>query len=223
MPLPEAPAVRLSSADDAAPELLQGSFLRLERLRLVLGGDVRSDPFEYDIVTRQALDSVVMVPHFENAGATHVILVTALRPALYVRGASSLREVPLGPPAGLPEYVLWELPAGLVEPGETARAAAARELFEEVGARVEESALEALGPSMLPAPGMVAEVQSFFHVRVDPKALAAPPGDSSALERASIRGSLPLGEALALCSSGVIRDGKTELGLRRLREVLGAP
>jgi 8-oxo-dGTP pyrophosphatase MutT (NUDIX family) len=207
MVLPQTPEIRLSAVAPAVD--LQGSFLRLERLRLkVIAKDgAESKPFEYDIVTRRALDSVVIAAHFERGGQVHIILLTAVRPPLWARDEGSM--------------TLWELPAGLVEPGEVPRDAAARELFEETGARAEPAALEPLGAAMLPAPGMIAEVQSYFHVRVDPDHLAAPPGDSSALETVSTRAFVPLEEALALCASGGIRDMKTELALRRLRDALG--
>jgi 8-oxo-dGTP pyrophosphatase MutT (NUDIX family) len=167
----------------------------------VLGGD----PFDYDVVTRNALDAVVIAAHFKASGQVQVILRSAVRPPVWWRDGGSAQ--------------LWELPAGLVEPNEPVRDAAARELFEEAGARVDPAALQLLGPPMLPAPGMIAEVQTFFHVVINPRELTVPRGDASALESASTLYIAPLEEALALCASGAIRDLKTELGLRRLFEI----
>ena len=48
---------------------------------------------------------------------------------------------------------LWELPAGLVEPGEEPAAAAARELGEELGFAADAGAMRPLGAWMFPVPG----------------------------------------------------------------------
>ena len=201
MPLPRLPSPALQ-AESAAPSDRSG-FLWLERLKVRIGG---GEPFAYDVVSRKAIDAVVMAPHFERDGTRHIVLVSAIRVPLFVRG--------------LPEATLWELPAGLVEPGEGLAAAAARELFEEVGARVPETAMRELGPNMYPAPGLIAEVHAFFHVEIDPDALVAPPGDASPLEREQKSCAIALDEALSLCAAGEIRDSKTELALRRLKDVL---
>ena len=182
----------------------RSGFLRLERIRMRLAG---GEPFTYDVVTRDAIDAVVIAAHFERDGKRHVLLCSCIRVPLYWRDQQ----------AGA--CTLWELPAGLVEPGESPVEAAARELYEEVGARVEPSALAPLGPTTYPAPAMIAEVHDYFHVAIDPDARVAPPGDSP-LERASTVVAVPLDEALALCASGAIRDAKTELALRRLKETL---
>jgi ADP-ribose pyrophosphatase len=198
VPLPRLRDPRLDG--EAASTLAEdGSFLRIERLRMRVG---ESQPFPYDVVTRDALDAVVLAAHFEEDGVRHVLLRSAVRPPLWRRDRTS--------------PWLWELPAGLVERGELPRDAAVRELFEEVGARALPDDLVLLGPAVYPAPGMVAELQTFFHVAIDRAALATPEGDSSALEQVSVVASLPLDEALALCASGDIQDAKTELGLRRL-------
>ena len=200
VPLPRLPSPALATSS-AAPSDRSG-FLWLERLKVRIGG---GEPFAYDVVSRRAVDAVVIAPHFERDGKRHVMLVSAIRVPLFVRGE--------------PHATLWELPAGLVEPGEAYAAAAARELFEEVGAQLPESAMVQLGPNMYPVPAMIAEIHSFFHVEIDPDALVAPPGDASALEREQKRFPIALDEALALCASGDIRDSKTELALRRLKDI----
>lgn len=179
-------------------------FLRIERLRVRLGAEA----FTYDVVTRLALDAVAIAAHFERDGRTHVMLCSAIRPPLYWRTRDARRTT------------LWEIPAGMVEPGESPRVAAARELHEEVGARVEPDALAPLGPPMHLAPGMIAELHTYFHVAIDPVALEPPPGDASPLERHATLAAVPLDEALALCASGEITDLKSEIVLRRLKEAL---
>jgi ADP-ribose pyrophosphatase len=204
VPLPRLPSPALQ-AESAAPSDRSG-FLWLERLKVRIAG---GEPFSYDVISRAAMDAVVIAPHFvdQRDGTRHVMLVTAIRVPLFVRGDAGT------------EPTLWELPAGLVEPGEAYAAAAARELFEEVGARVSESDMMPLGPNMYPVPAMIAELHAFFHVAIDPNALVTPPGDQSPLEREQRRFPIALDEALALCASGEIRDAKTELALRRLKDV----
>ncbi len=206
VPLPRLSDPRLDGEVASTLDAGADAFLRIERLRLTVKD---GKPFPYDVVTRTALDAVVIAAHFHEAGALHVMLRSAIRPPLWWRQRSGSSAW------------LWELPAGLVEPGESFRAAAARELYEEVGVRADEASLVPLGLPVLPAPGMIAEVQAFFHVTIDPRSLTTPRGDSSALESASLLCALPMAEALALCASGEIRDAKTELALRRLQEALG--
>jgi ADP-ribose pyrophosphatase len=116
--------------------------------------------------------------------------------------------------------VLWELPAGLVEPDETPRAAAARELGEELGFHVDETAMQPLGGWTVPAPGFVGEMHFFFHVRVDPSSRREPDGDGTPLEDGAVCVAVPLDELLDACRRGDIRDAKTELALRRLADTL---
>jgi len=116
--------------------------------------------------------------------------------------------------------VLWELPAGLVEHGESPVAAATRELHEELGFAVEERAMRQLGHALYPAAGLIAEVQTFFMIEVDPSKRVAPPEDGSPFELGGVVIEVPLHDALAACASGELADGKTEIGLRRLKDAL---
>src|SRR5262249_7821012 len=140
----------------------------------------------------------------------HIYLRSAVRPPVALR--------PIDPRC---PGVLWELPAGLVEPGEEPHVAAARELQEELGFSTEPQAMIALGPTSFPAPGFTGELHWFFQVRVDPATRVEPDGDGSPLEEAARIVSVPIDDALAACRTGEIRDEKTELGLRRLLEALG--
>ncbi|MBX3232310.1 MAG: NUDIX domain-containing protein [Labilithrix sp.] len=193
------------SVTNAEPD----GFLTLRRYDLVLvDGPKRSEPFRYDTVDRHALDAAVMVAHSVGEdGEVEVYLRSAVRPPIALR-----------PGGGSP--ALWELPAGLIEPGEEPRAAAAREVAEELGFDVGAEQMEPLGEWSYPAPGFVGEIHHFFHVRVDPRARREPDGDGSALEAVAIVIKVPLREALEACRTGGVRDEKTELALRRLADVL---
>jgi ADP-ribose pyrophosphatase len=203
--LPELPKVELETVREA--RVGEGGFLHLRRTELVaVQQGARSAPFAYDAVDRRAFDAAIMVVHHLEGGQRHVWLRSCIRPPLV------LRPGPL-------TAVLWEVPAGLVEPDESPRAAAAREIAEELGFHVPESALAELGPPAFPAPALIGEVHHFFHVEVDPKTRTEPAGDGSPLEAGASIVSVSLDEALAACRRGDLRDEKTELALRRLLDL----
>jgi ADP-ribose pyrophosphatase len=207
---PGLPKVQLEVVADRSEE--REGFLELKRFDMVVIGEDgrRSTTFRYDLLERRALDAAVMAAHHVGTnGRPFVYLRSAVRPPPALR-----RTAPFSSGA------LWELPAGLIEPGEEPVAAAARELEEELGFAVAAAAMHPLGGFSFPAPGFVGEVHWFFHVRVDPVDRREPVGDGSPLEDAARVVSVPLDEALAACTSGIIRDAKTELALRRLVEIL---
>jgi ADP-ribose pyrophosphatase len=208
--LPAPPKVELETVSDA--RLGEGGFLTLRRTTLVTITDgKRSEPFAYDAVDRKALDASVVLAHHVSEGRVWVWLRSCLRPPLALRHAGE-EEV---------AAVMWELCAGLVEPGESARAAAARELAEELGFTRDETALLPLGPASCPAPGFIGELHHYFHVEVDPKTRTEPAGDGSPVEAGAVIATVPLDEALAACRRGDLRDAKTELALRRFAEQPG--
>jgi len=130
----------------------------------------------------------------------------------------SFPEAPPGAPP--PDANLWEVPAGLVEPGEDPAETAARELGEELGFTARASDMRPLGPWTFPAPGFIGERHLFYAVEVDPSVRQVPSEDGSALERAAAICALPLLEVIEHCRTGAIRDAKTELVARRLVEAL---
>jgi ADP-ribose pyrophosphatase len=212
------PLIRLELLDDLSPEQPAGylSLVR-RRYRAHYPDGVTSHPFVYDAVARRALDAVVIAAHFQESGVRCVYLRSAVRPPLLLRTAH-----PVADPSAA---VLWELPAGLVDPGERdtlegVRVAARRELGEELGFFLPAERLEPLGPSCFSSPGLVAERHIFFMVEVDPAEREKPALDGSPLERGGMIVALPLAEALELCRRGEIQDSKTELALGRLRERL---
>jgi ADP-ribose pyrophosphatase len=211
-PLPAPPSIRIVIARDRTAESrATGGFLDVHRLDLLARypDGTESEPFRYDIAARAALDAVIMAAHFTEAGVRHVFLRSAVRPPC------ALRTVP-----PMHDGALWELPAGLVEPGEDPEATAVRELGEELGYTVGASELRPLGEWTFPVPGMIGERHIFFAVEVDPRARAIPTEDGSPLERAAAVLALPVSEGIEHCRRGTIRDAKTELGLRRLAEML---
>lgn len=219
-PVPPIGLQRVNRDREPAP------FLRLDRAWLVaqFPDGTSSAPFGYDAVTRRALDAVVIAAWQRVDGEVVVYLRTAVRPPLLERayhpGAVD-QESTTG---------MWELPAGLIEPEELDQAperllgvcsAAAREAEEELGFRIPASHFQTLGGGVFPAPGMTAERQYFVHVDVR-DAVAVPPSlDGSPLEEHAAIVLVPLRQALGWCSNGTIDDSKTELGLRRLQQVLG--
>jgi ADP-ribose pyrophosphatase len=206
--LPRLPKVELEILSD---ERDSRGFLQVRRLSLeaVQRGE-RSAAFAYDVLDRRALDAAVVVAHHEESGRPRVWLRSCVRPPVALRTIAPRHT-----------GVLWELPAGLIEPGEAPRAAAARELNEELGFAIPEDALAPLGGWSLPAPGFIGEAHHYFHVRIDPATRGEPAGDGSPLEAEPSIVAVALDEALAACRRGEIRDAKTELALRRFAEELG--
>lgn len=213
--LPDIPKVEVDVV--AKHEDERSGFLELKRLSLVVrrveprgegGMELRSKPFRYDIVDRRALDAAIIAAHHVVGGKVCVYLRSAIRPPVVLRSDEA---------AGGP---LWELPAGLIEPGESPAAAGARELEEELGFAIEPERLVTLGPWMYPVPAFIAEKHFYFHVQVDGPPPKEPGGDGSPLEEGALIISVPLEDALAACVAGEIRDLKTELGLRRLADTL---
>lgn len=197
-------------------------FIRLRRQRLALRYEdgSESETFAYDEVDRNALDAVVIVPHFKNGGDEHwVFLRSALRPPVALR---SRERSPIQERSTLGH--IWEVPAGLVEADEQTvqglRACAARELAEEVGIHLSPEHMQPLGPPMFPAPALIGERHFYFHCEVDPSTRLTPQGDGSALENHATIVAVPLSDALELVRNGEIEDAKTEVALRRLAELL---
>lgn len=205
------PALALELLGDRSTE--REGFLSLKRwdLALVTNGETKSSPFRYDMVDRRALDAAVMAAHFRVGGAPHVYLRSSVRPPVALRSVEPKFEP-----------VLWELPAGLIEPGEDPTLAAARELEEELGFTMRADQMSPLGPWSFPAPGFIGEMHWFYHVEVDPKARREPSGDGSPLEEAARIIEVPLDDALRACAAGEIRDAKTEIALFRLSRALRA-
>ena len=210
-PLSALPAIRIVVVRDrTATARATGGFLDIQRVDLVASypDGSQSESFAYDIATRKALDAVVIAAFCMADGIRHVFLRSAVRPPCALRSIAPAHD-----------GALWELPAGLVEPGENPAEAAARELGEELGFAAAPGTMHPLGEWTFPAPGVIGERHVFFAVEVDPRKRAVPTEDGSPLERAAAIVSLPVEDAIEHCRRGEIRDAKTELGLRRLAEI----
>jgi ADP-ribose pyrophosphatase len=220
--LPPFPPIELRIEGELVDPHPPRAYLFVRRLDLVARFDAKTDSetFRYDAVSRPALDAVVVAAHHRDRnGRHHVLLRSALRPPVVFRPREAW---PVPERASLGH--LWEVPAGLVEPHERSeaglRSCAARELFEEVGAKVALSDLVVLGPPTFPAPGVIGERHFYFRAPIDPRALIAPTEDGSVLERRAVIVDVTLDHALELVRAGEIEDAKTELALRRLAEAL---
>ncbi len=194
-------------ADEGPVSSGTGRFLSLRTYRLKnhYPDGTASRVYPYEVVLRPAADAVAV--------------------ALYTAGGEVLLREALRPPVALVEPLraaMWELPAGLVEKGESALACAVRETAEETGFALATPDLAPLGAPAYATPGIVAERVIFYAARVDPSRRGEPRPDGSAVEERTNLVWLPIAEALARCRTGDICDLKTEVGLRRLAERLDA-
>jgi len=190
----------------------EGGHLRLRRMRmrLMLSDGSRTSEGSWDYVERpMGLDAVVVALFRRRPGALEVLLRHGVRV-----------PVQFGRPEKPSALLFPELVAGILEPGDDVFQRAADEVMEEAGLRVPPASVESLGPPAFPTPGMCAEVFQFVCCEVAPDALAHPPGgDGSPFEEGARLEWVSLDEALGRCARGEIRDMKTEIGLRRLREL----
>lgn len=104
-----------------------------------------------------------------------------------------------------PDQVLWELPAGRRDEGESPEAAARRELEEEVGLRA--GRLEPLC-TFYTTPGFCDEVMHLYRATDLTQVPPRPEED----ERLEIR-AFPAGDVRPMIDSGEVREGKTLVAL----------
>lgn len=219
-PLAEPPEIAIEVVTDRVAG--RGAFLSLRELELRnrYADGTKSAPYRYFMVERPLLDAVCAVLYRLRDGAPDVLLRSQLRPPLWFRDEY---DVPLR--ARGTGAVQWEVPAGLVEPGERGEsglfARARAETLEEVGLDLPPERFETLGPPTSLSPGLIAEKLHFVCAEVfdaDPRAEAA--GDGHPVEERAISRFVPLADALAAIDAERVHDVKTELALYRLRERL---
>jgi 8-oxo-dGTP pyrophosphatase MutT (NUDIX family) len=200
-------------------------FLRRHRLRAksVLENGHRTDVYTVEYVDR--------APHLRTAVA--VAIYAPRLGAAPEEGMVLLRRqlrYPVLVSTG--DALFTEVVAGIIEGEEPLVSATAREVFEESGLEVGESAIQTLGPSFFVTPGAFTERVYPMMVRVDlaelERAPSLPlPGDGSPMEDGAELIVLSLAEALRQITdrqegSTGIQDAKTEIVLHRLRLQLEA-
>jgi ADP-ribose pyrophosphatase len=107
---------------------------------------------------------------------------------------------------------LWELPAGRIDPGESALAGAKRELIEETGYRAKKWKRVL---HFYASPGFLNETMGIFLARELTQGEAEPEADES-IECHMV----PLSEAIDMVFSGKIHDGKAIAGVLWLAEAI---
>jgi ADP-ribose pyrophosphatase len=187
-----------------------GGFVNLQRVDIVASfpdGEI-SAPFPYDAATREGIDAVVILAWHRVGSERRVFLRSAVRVPLALREGMTAQD-----------YNMWEVPAGIIDAGETPTEAAVRELGEELGFQVEPSRLEALGDWTWPCPGLIAERHYYFMIDLTGEPQGLPTEDGSPLERAASIVDLSIDELLVRCRRGELHDAKTELAIRRFAEL----
>ncbi len=218
------PVIDVDVLGDHLPREARSGFLWVRHVTLQnrYTDGSRSKPYEYFMVERELLDAVAITLFRRNAqGEVEVVLRSQLRPPLSFRASYEVPLLAQGTGA-----VQWEVPAGLIEPGERGEAGlfrrASAETLEEVGYRLPPERFRMLGAASSLSPGLLAEKLHFVCAELredDPRVLAA--GDGHAVEEGSVSVLVPLPEALSALDSGLIHDMKTEVALHRLARMLG--
>lgn len=212
-------------ADRTAQSRCDEGFLRVERyvLQNRYADGSTSEPYPCDVVTRVRSEAVVALLYAveETPAGTRVSVVLRDAP----RAPVVLRRR-ADPAAARAALALREVVAGLVEaedgggPEGLCRRASL-EALEEAGASVPAERFSLLGEALFASPGMGDERVAFAAAPVELEALGTPAGDGSVMEEGARVVVLELGEAIAACRRGAIRDMKTEVALLRLADHLG--
>lgn len=198
------PQIKIHYIDDVdGPPFLR---LRHVKMKLEYPNGEFSEEFVHDIVERGKLDAVVIVPYemrYDDLYSDQRELIPWIWLRSCVRPAVGARfEFPNSRGSG------WELPAGLIDPGELPEETAIRELREEVGFEVRE--VTKLGRPVWGSVGLASERLHFFAVDVSGLERHTPSEDGSPIERYGECILAPYNEALQ------VGDMKTDLGIMRL-------
>lgn len=203
--------------------------LRELELRNRYADGSHSATYRYSLTERARLDAVALVLFRRRDRSearlddVEIVLRSQLRPPLAFRTDYELPLPALGTGA-----VQWEIPAGLVEPGERGEAGlsarASAEALEEVGVRILPARFATLGPASSLSPGLLAEKLHYMCAEIlDTDSWQRAEGDGHAVEEQSLSLFVPLTVALRAIDQGLIHDVKTELGIARLARRLAGP
>jgi len=152
-----------------------------------------SRPIEREIFERGAVAAVVPYDPVRD----EVVLIRQFRPGAYAAGRDPW---------------LWEIVAGVVEPGEAAEAVARREAAEEAALTLSDLIHVY---DFLPSPGALSEVCTLFCGRTDASGAGGTHGLAHEGEDIAVE-ALPVDRALALLAQNRIDNGKTIVGLQWL-------
>lgn len=219
------PVIEVDVLGDHLPRETRTGFLWIRHLTLQnrYPDGHQSKPYQYFMVERELLDAVVITLFRRTAaGGIEVILRSQLRPPLAFRHTYEIPLLAQGTGA-----VQWEIPAGLIEPGERGEEGlfqrASAEALEEVGYHLPPERFSMLGSASSLSPGLLAEKLHFVcaEIQGDDQRVHAT-GDGHAVEEGSVSVFVPLAEALAAIDTGLVHDLKTEVALHRLARLVGA-
>lgn len=188
-------------------------FIKLERdLCKLEYPDGTEKEMVIDSVVRYRPDAVTIIPYCINKdGSFSVWLRSAIRPAAAKRKHKE--------PQFENDGNLWELPAGIIDEGESAQEAAKRECMEEVGFDEPLDNFKYIG-KILSMPSLLAEILYFYAVLVDNGTQQEPTLDGSPLEYGGELTCVNIGELKQLVSESKLLDMKTNLGIRMLIDEL---
>jgi 8-oxo-dGTP pyrophosphatase MutT (NUDIX family) len=218
--LPEPPQIDVQLVREVSRSSSDG-FLQVREVELQNHFEgQQSAPYRYFMVERSRLDAVAVVL-FRRRGASadevELVLRSQLRPPLCFRPEYEVPLLARGTGA-----VQWEIPAGLIEPGEHGHAGlfarASAEALEEVGVVLPPARFRTLGLPTSLSPGLIAEKLHFVCAEIlDTDEWRSAQGDGHAVEEHSISMFVPISSALRSLEEGLVHDIKTEVGIRRLQ------
>ena len=210
--------------DRTAQSRCDEGFLKLSRLvlRNHYSDGSRSETYPCDVVRRPGSDAVVAVLYeIDGERRIQVLLRENTRPPIWLRRLAKFEH-----PDPREYATLLEVVAGMVEPGDGARARglehrAAVEAREEAGVNANVEDFAGLGGETFASPGTSDEKVYYCvgAVRIGERGEAS--GDGSVMEESGRAVVRELVEAIEACRRGEIPDMKTEIALLRLADHLG--
>ena len=171
---------------------------------------------EVDYLHRNNYDAVCVLAYYKDGDDYRVYLRSCFRPPLACRDYNdSVR------PERDNVEMQWELPAGLIERGETVEQSGARELEEEVGIAVDPKSMRMLRHRVFTSTGISGERIFFVYVEVDPTTKGTPIEDGSPMEKYGTTIAPTMFELNQAIANGHIIDGKTVMGIEAFQKLYG--